>query len=115
MVAGPLAAAVAVALVGASPFAVRYASLVMSDAFAAALAVLTLALVHAPTGAGWSAAGLLGGAVILVRLRRGHGGGAARGALAARRVARPLARCGRGLVGIVALAAPAVVRRSATR
>ena len=46
VVAGPLAAAVAVALVGSSPFAVRYASLVMSDAFAAALAVGALALVH---------------------------------------------------------------------
>src|SRR4051794_39476905 len=46
MVAGPLAAAVAVALVGSSPFAVRYASLVMSDAFAAVLTVGALACVH---------------------------------------------------------------------
>jgi hypothetical protein len=68
VVGGPLAAAVAVALVGSSPFAVRYASLVMSDAFAAALTVLTIALVQRPTGRRLVAAGLLGGAGILVRL-----------------------------------------------
>jgi 4-amino-4-deoxy-L-arabinose transferase-like glycosyltransferase len=74
VVAGPLAAAVAVALVGASPFAVRYASLVMSDAFAAALAVGALALIHRasiPNPAGTrrlAGAGLLAGATILVRL-----------------------------------------------
>src|ERR687896_1109972 len=64
VVAGPLAAAVAVALVGSSPFAVRYASLVMSDAFAAALAVGTLALIHRPTTARLAGAGLVGGALI---------------------------------------------------
>lgn len=68
VVAGPLAAAVAVALVGSSPFAVRYASLVMSDAFAAMLTVAILALVHRATAGRLAAAGLLAGAVILVRL-----------------------------------------------
>lgn len=68
VVAGPLAAAVAVALVGSSPFAVRYASLVMSDAFAAALAIGVLALVHRPTTRRLVGAGLLAGALILVRL-----------------------------------------------
>jgi hypothetical protein len=68
VVAGPLAAAVAVALVGASPFAVRYASLVMSDAFAAALAVGALALIHRPSTVRLAGAGLLAGASILIRL-----------------------------------------------
>jgi hypothetical protein len=68
VVAGPLAAAVAVALVGSSPFAVRYASLVMSDAFAATLAVAALALVHRPTTLRLAGAGLAAGALILVRL-----------------------------------------------
>ncbi|MCC7372065.1 MAG: hypothetical protein IT306_26855 [Chloroflexi bacterium] len=67
-VGGPLAAAVAVALVGASPFAVRYASLVMSDAFAAGLTVLVLPLLHRPTTARLGGAGLLAGSLILVRL-----------------------------------------------
>src|SRR5918999_431456 len=68
VVAGPLAAAVAVALVGSSPFAVRYASLVLSDAFAAALAIGALALVHRPTSRRLAGAGLLAGALVLVRL-----------------------------------------------
>jgi hypothetical protein len=68
VVGGPLAAAVAVALVGSSPFAVRYASLVMSDAFAAVLSIAALALVHRPTTRGLAGAGLLAGALILVRL-----------------------------------------------
>jgi hypothetical protein len=68
VVGGPLAAALAVALVGSSPFAVRYASLVMSDAFAAALAVLALALVHRPTTGRLIVAGLLTGGSVLVRL-----------------------------------------------
>lgn len=68
VVGGPLAAAVAVALVGSSPFAVRYASLVMSDAFAAVLSIAALALVHRPTTARLAGAGLLAGALILVRL-----------------------------------------------
>jgi hypothetical protein len=76
-VAGPLAAAVAVGLVGASPFAVRYASLVMSDAFGAALAVGVLALIcgvhrarrkERPSTARLVGAGLLTGALVLVRL-----------------------------------------------
>src|SRR6185295_12666435 len=68
VVAGPLAAAVAVALVGSSPFAVRYASLVMSDAFAAALAVGALALVHRASMPRLGGAGLLSGGLVLVRL-----------------------------------------------
>lgn len=68
VVGGPLAAAIGVALVGSSPFAVRYASLVMSDAFAAALAVLALALVNRPTTRRLIGAGLLTGASVLVRL-----------------------------------------------
>jgi hypothetical protein len=68
VVAGPLAAAVAVALVGAAPFGVRYASLVMSDAFAAALTVAVLPFVHRPTRVRLAAGGLLTGALILVRL-----------------------------------------------
>ncbi len=68
IVAGPVAAAVAIALVGSSPFAVRYASLVMSDAFAAALTVALLPLIHHPTTRRLLAAGLLLGAMILVRL-----------------------------------------------
>jgi len=68
VVGGPLAAAIAVALVGASPFSTRYASLVMSDAFAAALIVLTLPLLHRPTTRRLVGAGLLAGASVLVRL-----------------------------------------------
>jgi hypothetical protein len=76
VVGGPLAAAVAVALVGSSPFAVRYASLVMSDAFAAALVVLAVPLLHLSAGARLgragvarlTGAGLLAGGLILVRL-----------------------------------------------
>ena len=68
VVAGPLAAAVAVALVGSSPFAVRYASLVMSDAFAATLSVGVLALVHRPSTPRLAGAGFLTGGLILVRL-----------------------------------------------
>jgi hypothetical protein len=71
VVAGPLAAAVAVGLIGASPFAVRYASLVMSDAFAAALAVGVLALIHQAQRTSLSklaGAGLLSGALVVVRL-----------------------------------------------
>lgn len=73
-VAGPLAAAVAVGLVGASPFAVRYASLVMSDAFGAALAVGVLALIcgvhraQRSNTARLAGAGLLTGGLVLVRL-----------------------------------------------
>ena len=67
-VAGPLAAAVAVALVGSSPFAVRYASLVMSDAFAAGLAVAALAVIHRTGVRRLTGAGLLAGASVLVRL-----------------------------------------------
>jgi hypothetical protein len=68
VVAGPLAAAVAVALVGSSPFAVRYASLVMSDAFAAALAVGVLPLIYRPSVPRLAGAGLISGALILARL-----------------------------------------------
>jgi hypothetical protein len=68
VVAGPLAAAVAVALIGSSPFAVRYASLVMSDAFAAALAVGALPLIHRLSVPRLAGAGLISGALILVRL-----------------------------------------------
>lgn len=68
VVAGPLAAAVAVALVGSSPFAVRYASLVLSDAFAAALSIAALALVARPSTPRLAGAGLLAGALVLVRL-----------------------------------------------
>jgi hypothetical protein len=77
VVAGPLAAAVSVGLVGASPFAVRYASLVMSDAFGAALAVGVLALIagvhrahqtQRSSTARLAGAGLLTGALVLVRL-----------------------------------------------
>jgi hypothetical protein len=68
VVAGPLAATVAVALVGSSPFAVRYASLVMSDAFGAALAVAALAFICLPTPPRLAGAGLMTGALILVRL-----------------------------------------------
>lgn len=67
-IAGPLAGGVAVALVGSSPFAVRYASLVMSDAFAAGLTVLVLALVHRPSTRRMLLAGVLAGALILTRL-----------------------------------------------
>lgn len=68
IVAGPVAAAVAIALVGSSPFAVRYASLVMSDAFAAALTVAMLPLVHVPTTRRLLLAGLVAAALLLVRL-----------------------------------------------
>lgn len=67
-VGGPYAAAVAIALVGSSPFAVRYASLVMSDAFAAGLTVLLLPLVHRPTVRRLTVGGLLAGSLVLVRL-----------------------------------------------
>ena len=68
VVAGPLAAAVAAALVGSSPFAVRYASVVMSDAFGAALAVAALAFIARPTPPRLAGAGLAVGALIAVRL-----------------------------------------------
>ena len=110
VVAGPLAAAVAVALVGSSPFAVRYASLVMSDAFAAALTVAALPLVHRPTTPRLAVAGLVAGALILVRLS----GVLTLAALLAASFARAGAQVGRrgrlmlvagGLLGVLLLGA----------
>lgn len=110
VVGGPLAAAVAVALVGASPFAVRYASLVMSDAFAAALVVLAVPLLHASTGSRFGAArltgaGLIAGGLILVRLSGIVTLAAMLVTLAASRRWRGAVIVGAGaLVGIAALA-----------
>ena len=67
-IGGPLAAAVAGALVGSSPFALRFGSLVMSDAFAAGLTLVCLALVHRATTARSALAGAVAGALVTVRL-----------------------------------------------
>ena len=67
-IGGPLAATVAVALIGSSAFVARYSTLVMSDAFAAGLAVLVLVLVHRPSRLRLVVAGLISGALPVARL-----------------------------------------------
>jgi hypothetical protein len=68
LIGGPLAAALTAGFVGASPFAARLGSLILSDAFAAVLAILSLALVHRVSTLRASAAGLLAGALVVARL-----------------------------------------------
>jgi hypothetical protein len=65
---GPLAAAVAAMAIGTSPFATTSASLVMSDAFAAALTVLLVGVLHHLSRARVVTVGVLAGALVLVRL-----------------------------------------------
>jgi hypothetical protein len=65
---GPLTAALASAIIGLSPFAATSASLVMSDAFAAALSVLLVGIFHQMSGTRMIAGGGLVGAMVLVRL-----------------------------------------------
>lgn len=67
-IGGPLAAALAAALVGASPFARQAASYVMSDGFAAALTVISVGLVHARAPASAPFSGALSGLLVVVRL-----------------------------------------------
>jgi len=65
---GPAAGALAALVVGISPFARDMARLVMSDAFAAALTVLLIPLLHNPTRNRALWAGLLAGSLVAVRL-----------------------------------------------
>ena len=65
---GSVAAAIAAALVGVSPFARRSGMLVLSDAFAAAGTVLTALLLVRPTAWRISVAGALTGVLVSVRL-----------------------------------------------
>jgi hypothetical protein len=67
-IGGPLAATIAVALIGSSAFVARYSTLVMSDAFSAGLAVLVLLLIHRPSRVRAILAGLVAGALPLTRL-----------------------------------------------
>ena len=65
---GPLAAALTATLVGVSPLAQVSASLILSDAFAAALTVFMIVLLHRPSARRVSLAGALTGALLVVRL-----------------------------------------------
>jgi hypothetical protein len=64
---GPLAGVVAAIAIGTSPFVTTSGSLVMSDAFAAGLAVLLVGLVHRLSTARVVIAGMLAGVLVLVR------------------------------------------------
>ena len=65
---GPAAGALAALVVGISPFAREMARMVMSDAFAAALTMLLIPLLHKPTRNRALWAGLLAGSLVAVRL-----------------------------------------------
>ena len=65
---GPAAGALAALAVGISPFARDMARMVMSDAFAAALTMLLIPLLHKPTRNRALWAGLLAGSLVAVRL-----------------------------------------------
>jgi hypothetical protein len=65
---GPTAGALAALVVGISPFARYMASVVMSDAFAAALTMLLIPLLHKPTRNRALWAGFLAGSLVAVRL-----------------------------------------------
>lgn len=67
-IGGRVAAALVAAMIGLSPFARVYASLVLSDAFAAGLTMLFIPLLFRPSKRSVSIAGALAGALILVRL-----------------------------------------------
>ena len=65
---GPAAGALAALVVGISPFARDMARMVMSDAFAAALTMLLIPLLHKPTRNRALWAGFLAGSLVAVRL-----------------------------------------------
>jgi len=65
---GRFAAAIVAGIIGVSPFARTYASLVMSDAFAAGMTVLFIPLLHRLSMRRVALAGMLAGALIAVRL-----------------------------------------------
>jgi hypothetical protein len=65
---GPMAGALIAMLIGVSPFARVAASLVMSDAFAAGITALILALIVNATPRRAALAGALAGALVVVRL-----------------------------------------------
>jgi hypothetical protein len=67
-VGGPLAAAATAVLVGTSPFAAQSATMVMSDAFVAALTVAVVGLLHRPSPTRAAVAGGLAGALVTARL-----------------------------------------------
>ena len=64
---GPVAALIAAALVGLSPFARESGTLVMSDALAAALTTALLLVVRSATRAGSALGGLLAGLLVVIR------------------------------------------------
>ena len=68
MIGGSIAAALAAAVIGISPFATTSASLVMSDAFAAALTVLLVGVLYQVSKMRAIGAGILAGVLVLVRL-----------------------------------------------
>lgn len=65
---GPIAGALIAILIGLSPFATVSASIIMSDAFAAGVTVLFIALLRNPTPKRISLIGVLAGALVAVRL-----------------------------------------------
>jgi hypothetical protein len=67
-VGGWLAAALVAAIIGFSPFARVFGSLVMSDAFAAGVTALFIPLLHRPSMRSIAVAGALAGALVAVRL-----------------------------------------------
>ncbi|MBA3573273.1 MAG: hypothetical protein H0W34_15165 [Pyrinomonadaceae bacterium] len=67
-IGGWFAAAIVAAMIGVSPFARTYASLVLSDAFAAGMTVLFIPLLHRLSTRRVALAGMLAGALIAVRL-----------------------------------------------
>ena len=67
-VGGPLAATLSAAFIGTSPFVQAYATLVMSDAFATGLTVLSFWLILRPSTRRVTLAGVLSGVLVAVRL-----------------------------------------------
>ena len=68
VIGGPLAGVLTAALIGLSPFAREQARLIMSDAFGAALTVMLVGLAHRLSPVRVSLAGMLSGALVVVRL-----------------------------------------------
>ncbi len=67
-IGGPLAGGLAATLVGLSPFARQSAATIMSDALTAGLTVALAGLIHRCSRDGAALAGLLGGAIAVLRL-----------------------------------------------
>jgi hypothetical protein len=65
---GPIAATLTVLALGVAPFVPESAALTLSDAFAACITVLSVALLHRPSAGKITAVGLISGAALLIRL-----------------------------------------------